>query len=371
MSWSDLADPLVRDIVGMLTQSFDDYDTTADDKTRRDLATAVDIAVRRFLQLPGTEEPALTPSQIDHFRSLGAGEARDGRGPDVIVAACRAAARRIFREASVGLRAAGLLTEEVTVDLTDSLTTYVDLLASATTNGYTEQLATAGTHAEERARLADLILRGAGRDAIADAADSANWSLHHLVTPLLVPGDWARSLRFRFGARGLVVEDEQVAVLLTSSPAGQPRSRLEQLLPGETVVVGPTVDVQSVPDAVHLARLARRILDPVGETIFVDDHLGDLAVGGDPAALALLRQHRLAPLDSLRDGQRERLLETLDSWLRHWGSRSGAAADLHIHPQTVGYRVTQLRELFGDRLDDPRCRWELQLLLAHHYRGRR
>ena len=31
----------------------------------------------------------------------------------------------------------------------------------------------------------------------------------------------------------------------------------------------------------------------------------------------------------------------------------GVAAALHVHPQTVRYRMGQLRELYGERLDDP------------------
>jgi DNA-binding PucR family transcriptional regulator len=39
------------------------------------------------------------------------------------------------------------------------------------------------------------------------------------------------------------------------------------------------------------------------------------------------------------------------------------AARLHVHPQTVRYRVAQLRELFGESLDDPDARFELALAL--------
>jgi DNA-binding PucR family transcriptional regulator len=40
---------------------------------------------------------------------------------------------------------------------------------------------------------------------------------------------------------------------------------------------------------------------------------------------------------------------------------------LHVHPQTVRYRVGQLRTLFGPALDDPRTR--LRLMLALCWRG--
>jgi DNA-binding PucR family transcriptional regulator len=57
-----------------------------------------------------------------------------------------------------------------------------------------------------------------------------------------------------------------------------------------------------------------------------------------------------------------KLAETLRSWLRHQGRREDVAAELFIHPQTVRYRMTRLRELYGDRLRDPE--WVSSLLIA-------
>ena len=39
------------------------------------------------------------------------------------------------------------------------------------------------------------------------------------------------------------------------------------------------------------------------------------------------------------------------------------AQRIHVHPQTVRYRLRQITELFGDQLRDPDCRFELQLAL--------
>jgi DNA-binding PucR family transcriptional regulator len=39
------------------------------------------------------------------------------------------------------------------------------------------------------------------------------------------------------------------------------------------------------------------------------------------------------------------------------------AAELGVHPQTVRYRLRQLRELFGTALEDPDARFELALAL--------
>ena len=57
-----------------------------------------------------------------------------------------------------------------------------------------------------------------------------------------------------------------------------------------------------------------------------------------------------------------RLAETLGAWLRHQGRREGVARELHVHPQTVRYRMNQVRQRLGTAVDDPRQ--HLDLLLA-------
>ena len=58
-----------------------------------------------------------------------------------------------------------------------------------------------------------------------------------------------------------------------------------------------------------------------------------------------------------------RLLETLRAWLDHQRHTPRIAAELHVHPQTVRYRVRQLRELLGDAIETPEGRFELELAL--------
>jgi DNA-binding PucR family transcriptional regulator len=72
----------------------------------------------------------------------------------------------------------------------------------------------------------------------------------------------------------------------------------------------------------------------------------------------------LAPLADLPAGVRDRLTETLASWLRHFGDRRAVAAELHVHPQTVRYRMAQLHERLGPVLDDADGRARLILALG-------
>ena len=45
-----------------------------------------------------------------------------------------------------------------------------------------------------------------------------------------------------------------------------------------------------------------------------------------------------------------------------WVAAEAIAAELHVHPQTVRYRMGRIRERYGDRLADPR--WILALTVA-------
>ena len=101
-----------------------------------------------------------------------------------------------------------------------------------------------------------------------------------------------------------------------------------------------------------------------GAPVDTEEHLADLVLTADPDALADLRARVLAPLAELAPGTRDRLAETLLSWLLHQGRRDAVAAELHIHAQTVRYRMGQVRELYGDRLSDPAVVRELVIALS-------
>src|SRR5689334_21300165 len=72
-------------------------------KFQRDVRTAVQVALDRFIELTGTGEPALPPSIREVFVALGAGEARENRGAEVLLAALRTAGRLMLRAASEAL----------------------------------------------------------------------------------------------------------------------------------------------------------------------------------------------------------------------------------------------------------------------------
>jgi DNA-binding PucR family transcriptional regulator len=94
-----------------------------------------------------------------------------------------------------------------------------------------------------------------------------------------------------------------------------------------------------------------------------EEHLAGLLLFEGGALVSRIAARRLAPLESLTVKARQRMRETALAYVRHGGNSVEMAAALHVHPQTARYRVARLRELFGDELDDPDARFELEIAL--------
>lgn len=354
--------PRLPDAVRAIAGAVGELSPAAGAKFDRDVRTAVQVALDRFVDLAGTGEPALPPPIREVFVALGAAEARDDRGPEMLLGALRHAARMLLRTASQSLAEVRPVTVDDLIDLSDATSAYVDELAAACTDGLARQLREqAGEGDRRRRRVADLLLRGgAPPDVAREAAADIGWPALDLVVPVLLPPDQARDARFRFGADGVVAERGRDAVLLLRMGPRAERAALAESLRGREAVVGPALGWAEVPEAVRLAELAGAFAAGAGP-LFAEDHFAALALRGETGALAVLSARRLAPLAGLRPGQREQLLITLEAWLRHWGSRTAVAAELFVHPQTVSYRLNRLRDLLGADLDDAEARFELLL----------
>ncbi|KQU68114.1 CdaR family transcriptional regulator [Phycicoccus sp. Root101] len=75
----------------------------------------------------------------------------------------------------------------------------------------------------------------------------------------------------------------------------------------------------------------------------------------------------LGPLAMLADHDREHSsdhLLTLAAWLDHPGAPGRAARSIHVHPNTLRYRMNRIADLAGLDLDDPVVRLALRLQLS-------
>ena len=169
----------------------------------------------------------------------------------------------------------------------------------------------------------------------------------------------AARLARRVGEEAIGAGIERLALVLVPDAGAPARAgRLRAATEGRPAALGPAVPLAARRPVGATrdrdARPARR--GPARRRPFAraEEHLPALVIAADPALAAELSEQRLAPLAELPEGPRERLTETLRAWLDRPGQVQAVAAELDVHPQTVRYRVKQLRELFGERLEDPR-----------------
>ena len=158
----------------------------------------------------------------------------------------------------------------------------------------------------------------------------------------------------------------ELTVLLVPDAGEGARPALLRGLVGRSAVVGPARPWASAGASYARAvRVLQLGLDAEGTApLDTEQRLPDLVLRADEEALRDLRAAVLAPLAGLSDAVRDKLTTTLRSWLLHHGRREQVAAELFVHPQTVRYRMGQLRDLFGDRLDDPQTVLQLTLALG-------
>ncbi|WP_262402896.1 PucR family transcriptional regulator [Actinomadura sp. CNU-125] len=132
--------------------------------------------------------------------------------------------------------------------------------------------------------------------------------------------------------------------------------------------MGPTVRTEDAAKSLRWARealpLARRGVLPSDRLIRCADHMPTLVVFKDEELVRAVADLRLAPLRSVRPRHRERLMRTLLACLQNGFNATEVATRLHVHPQTVRYRLHQLEELFGERLYEPEARLELEMALT-------
>jgi DNA-binding CsgD family transcriptional regulator len=147
--------------------------------------------------------------------------------------------------------------------------------------------------------------------------------------------------------------------VLIPDPDGPGRvARLVHALRGWDPALGPVVPLPRVGMSLRWARMAlgptaRGLIDSHGRLVRYDEHLSTLLIFSDEEVAGVLRAAQLAPLERLRPAQQDRPAETLLAWLQRGCNANEVAVCVHVHPQTVRYRLRQVEDLFGHQLRDP------------------
>jgi PucR C-terminal helix-turn-helix domain len=334
----------------------------------------VEQALTEFVDL--IEDPGRDRSQgREVYVRMGRGEARAGRTMEALLAAYRIGARIAWRRVAEAARAAEL-GEQVLARLAESIFAYIDELSGASAEGHAqEQAAAAGELQRRRRRLVLLLVQSPHADerAVEDAAADAGWELPRSLA-VLVWRQSDRRIAHRLPPDAIAASIDELACALVPDPDAPGRHREIQAALGEhPAVIGPTLAWQRTALSYQRAAAAHRLIGDVvspNGLIAADDHLATLMLHSDRALLDDLARQRLTPLGSETASSRERLCETLLAWLDRQGSVREVAEVLHVHPQTVRYRLGRLRERFGAELDDPQARFELGLVLRARAAGK-
>ncbi|MDN4160893.1 PucR family transcriptional regulator [Nocardioides abyssi] len=360
--------PVVAErVVQAIVEEVPSYVAAFDGSMGETIRNAVQLALGGFLTLAsgrrGVDLRTPAPAMEGAYQ-LGRGEARSGRTTDALLAAYRIGARVSWREMSTRAVDAGLDGETLAA-FAELVFAYIDELSAASVAGHEDELATTGrVRTRLLERVARALLDGSPEDAVVEAAERADWPPPTTLTAVLVPRSQVRPVLGMVPPATLEAGEaggpEDVGVLLVPDAHGRSRGALLRTLRGRGAVVGPSRPWLEVRASYVRARRAHAL----GLRDDTEAHLPTLVLTADPDALADLRAQALAPMADLRPAAAEKLTETLRSWLLHQGRREDVAADLFVHPQTVRYRLGQLRELYGDRLEDPRTVLGLTLALG-------
>ncbi|MGA9873163.1 MAG: helix-turn-helix domain-containing protein [Rhodococcus sp. (in: high G+C Gram-positive bacteria)] len=328
---------------------------------------------RRLLQrwIAGSEK--LDPADRARFRAIGAARAADGRPLTDVLRAYRLAStvfvRHVVDEYLDDLEPVDI------ADLSIAALSGIDAISEDIIDAYTaarERLTT--DRGQARSALLDDLLAGRQNSpgALADrsrelaldlpthpsllvvhASDPQNrvdaGTLEDLLAHLGLDTSTSNSGRHLSTRRGI-----RAIILL---PGSTPAAIIEKVVLAQGLK-GCLIENRPIADAVVSYRLASDALDTAPAHAFDNRALLD---EGDSQLLALLTAKPSAAtgavvstvLGPLDDPGNEHILAGLAAFIS-MGTATDAAAALHVHPQTLRYRLRRARELTGR---DPRKAW--------------
>ncbi|TDB74533.1 PucR family transcriptional regulator [Micromonospora sp. KC721] len=336
------------------------------------LALGVQTAVDAFVDALTDPNRDLAATRAV-FHALGRTEYREGHRVDALRTVLTLGARDIWAFLVEHRTEGGPAPAHLYV-IAGALFGYADALAGAAAEGFLdEQRDAAEDWATTRRRLITLLVQPEppGDAALRAAADVARWALPRTVAVLSVDGGDAEHLARGIGGGAIAtVVDDAVRVVLPDPATPGRLDRARRALAGRRSALGPTVELGRARLSYRISRRALALRQegrlPAEPVVDGDGHLLTLLTAWEPGLADHLADTWLAPLAGLRPAARRALAETLYEWLRRQGQVIVVAGELHTHPQTIRYRMRQLRVHFGAALDDPDARLALQLALRHH-----
>jgi hypothetical protein len=373
---------LAEEIISEIRRVIPEYARSMEGQYGEAFRMGVGQSLKTFVDL--VADPSAPRDGRDAMcRLLGEFEAKEGRTLDDLQAAyrigCQVAWRRL---AKVVLRAK--LPSQVMAALADAVFSYADELAVISAEGYRNEQQRSGTARQQfRARLLRMILSQPGHspDVIGDLTKRADWPLPETVTLVAVRGLMPSCAAERTSSSDCAkasisrIDDDILSDLGGSRPhllipGPIPETRLAVLataLRGYRMVIGLTVPLDLAADSLRWAEQALSLADSgviePGPLIRCEEHFVELWLLSDQKLADQITRRQMSVLDHIPANERKWLIDTFEPWLERRQTVTQIADELGVHVQTVRYRIKQLKEIFGDRIDDPDQRLAFELAL--------
>jgi len=368
------------EIIATVRAEIAEYALSMDGEFGRRIRLGVSVALDQFLDLLGTDD-ALPDTTV--YFELGRVEHRHGRTMDALQSAYRIGSRVLWRRIAAtseggatngdgthGHDGLGLGADTI-FRLAEALFAYIEQLAAASVSGYAyEQSLAAGSRQARQHALVERLCRTPAPEPseLESLAREAGWAAPKTLGALVIAEESLAVACRRLPADVAASAVDGVGVVFVPDPDGPGRvDAVADALRGTPAVLGPTVTPDQVPRTVTRARAAWSLQQdgalPGDGLVRSEDHLLTLLLHADVTLTADLVAQRLEPLRRMTSAARDRAVTTLTAWLDAHGDVAEAATRLHVHPQTVRYRLARLKEAFAGVLDDPVGRLEVALAL--------
>jgi hypothetical protein len=363
---------LAREIVEEIGHSVTGFGRLPQRRTDAVLQQTVEQVLRQFVE--HVADP-LGPqaSRLRVHQELGRHEGWMSGDLEILRAASDVGARVLWRRIAEAGRRAGWPAGTMAF-LAESVFAFVEDIArySAEAREQDRERRRDGRQSMRR-RLLETVLTGdhaTARGDLADLARQSEWRLPAAVACVVLLDRWPadRSMPPAVGPDVLMDLGRPDQVLLVPDPdaPGRP-DMLARALQDHRFAIGPSVALTeaalSLRLAVQAVSLIRRGVIGCDHYVCCSDELAALLLCHNEEMIGLMAGLRYTPLAALGPLQQTRLADTLLAWLGTGGRAPEMGARLYVHAQTVRYRMRQLRDLYGDQMDDPSWKFEMEIIL--------
>jgi len=254
----------------------------------------------------------------------------------------------------------------------------IDLMSTAAADEYrTRELEAKQRDTERRQAILDGLLEGRAADPgfAAEAMRILGLTSETRIAVVVIrhrtsvtgppPSPGAALAAAGFRSEWRLRADREIGLVdLGQATVPQLVGRLSSIVDGWVGVSQETVGLADVLAEFRMAELVLASL-PADEpgVAALTERLPEVLVAANRPIADRIRSRALGDLLTVPLDKQESLLDTLDRWFANNRSTSETATEMHCHRNTVVYRLKQIEELTGCRLDDGRDQLLLRLAL--------